>query len=155
MISRTWSRSSTRTTLKTRRLCQPRNPRSPRSTSTVFDCVGYAPSRLLDARQRQPNTESYGGNINRRSHSLYHPFVILPFYGSGWLVSRISRRPVSLNTCPYTAVLNHQYVLTPYTGRIRVVSPILFNTLPVLSNREPQLLLRSYPDYIAVASAVV
>jgi hypothetical protein len=29
------------------RFYQPRNPRSP--TSTVFDCVGYAPSCLLDA----------------------------------------------------------------------------------------------------------
>jgi len=25
--------------------------------------VGYAPSRLLDARQKQPSTESYRGNI--------------------------------------------------------------------------------------------
>jgi hypothetical protein len=34
-----------------------------RSTSTVSDCVGYVPSSLLDARQRQPSTESYGANI--------------------------------------------------------------------------------------------
>jgi hypothetical protein len=64
VLSRTLSRLSTRMTLKTRkpsRLCQPRNPRSPRSTSTVFDCVGYAPSLLLDARQGQPSTESLGG----------------------------------------------------------------------------------------------
>ena len=52
-----------RTTLRTRkppRLCQPRNLRS---TSTVFDFVGYAPGSLLDARQRQPSTESYRVNI--------------------------------------------------------------------------------------------
>jgi hypothetical protein len=66
VISRTWSRSTSRTTLKTRkppRLCQPRNPRSQRSTSTVFDCVEYELGSLLDARQKQPSTESYGGNI--------------------------------------------------------------------------------------------
>ncbi|KAH8596206.1 hypothetical protein B0O99DRAFT_594035 [Bisporella sp. PMI_857] len=34
-----------------------------RSASTVSDCVGYAPSSFLDARQGQPNTESYGANI--------------------------------------------------------------------------------------------
>ncbi|KAF8847217.1 hypothetical protein BDZ45DRAFT_699380 [Acephala macrosclerotiorum] len=38
-------------------------PRNSRSTSTVFDCVGYAPGSLLDARQRQLSTESYGVNI--------------------------------------------------------------------------------------------
>jgi len=38
-------------------------PRSPTSTSTAFDCVGYELGSLLDARQKQPSTESYGGNI--------------------------------------------------------------------------------------------
>ena len=34
-----------------------------RSTSAVSDCVGYTPSSFLDARQRQPSTESDGVNI--------------------------------------------------------------------------------------------
>ncbi|KAH8598540.1 hypothetical protein B0O99DRAFT_738770 [Bisporella sp. PMI_857] len=42
-------------------LVEQRNPRSLRSTSTVFDCVGYEPGNFLDARQKQPSTESYGG----------------------------------------------------------------------------------------------
>jgi hypothetical protein len=66
VISRTWSRLSTRTTLKRRKplsLCQPRNPGSPRSTSTAFDCVGYELGSLLDARQKQPSTDLYKGNI--------------------------------------------------------------------------------------------
>jgi hypothetical protein len=50
-------------TRKPPRLCQPRNPRSLRLTSTVFDYVGYELGSLLDARQKQPSTESYGGNI--------------------------------------------------------------------------------------------
>jgi hypothetical protein len=32
----------------------------------VSDCVGYAPSSFLDARQRQPSTESNGANIQTR-----------------------------------------------------------------------------------------
>jgi hypothetical protein len=32
------------------------------SKITIFDCVGYVPSTVLDARQRQPSTESYGAN---------------------------------------------------------------------------------------------
>lgn len=42
------------------RICQPRKLRSPRSTSIVFDYALYAPGSFLDARQRQPGTESYG-----------------------------------------------------------------------------------------------
>jgi hypothetical protein len=38
---------------------------SSRSTSTVFDFEGYAPESLLDARRRQSNTKSFGGNIQR------------------------------------------------------------------------------------------
>jgi hypothetical protein len=44
---------------------QPKIP----STSTVFICVGYAPSRWLDARQRQPSIESYGANTQNSSDS--------------------------------------------------------------------------------------
>jgi hypothetical protein len=34
-----------------------------RLTSPVSNCVGYAPSSFLDARQSQPSTESYRVNI--------------------------------------------------------------------------------------------
>jgi hypothetical protein len=66
VISRRWWRLPMQTTLKTRkplRLCQLYNPRFLRLTSTVFNYIEYEPSSFLNARQRQPSTESYRGNI--------------------------------------------------------------------------------------------